>query len=259
MRLLQIVQQQTGVSRRKARALIEAGRAQLNGSTVSTPFVVVDPETVTSLVVDNKAVLIKSITPGVYKYYKPRGMLCSFKDPHHHYAMGKVLRRPELRGYKMAGRLDRDAEGLLLLSNDGQLLNQLAHPRYGVEKVYHVLIPKVLRFRQTNETLRQMQQGIQDQGETLSIVRGTLLKRSVEGETTVVLVLNEGKNHEVKRLCKRFGWYVKQLKRVEMGGVQLGKLQQGQLRPLSRAEFQQLKSSLSRRAYPAPHVLDNGR
>jgi len=247
MRFLQLIQQQTGISRRKARALIEAGRARIDGATVLTPFVEVIPEDVASLSVDGKAVVLKAITPGVYRYYKPRGMLCSFKDPHHHHAMGKVLRRPELRGYQVAGRLDRDAEGLLLLSNDGGLLNRLAHPRYGVEKVYHVLVPKVLRFRQTNEALRQMHHGIQDRGETLSIVRGTLLKRSVEGETTVVLVLNEGKNHEVKRLCKHFGWYVKQLTRVEMGGVQLGNLQQGQLRPLSHAEFQQLKSSLSRR------------
>ena len=197
-----------------------------------------------ALTVAGREVKVGAVQVGVYKYHKPRGMLCSFADPHHHHAMGKVLRRPELKGYKIVGRLDRDAEGLLLLTNDGELNNVLAHPRYQVEKVYHVLVPKVIRYRQANDAFRQMAHGIQDAGETLRIVRGRVLSRDHEA-TTLVLVLTEGKNHEVKRLCRRFGWYVQQLKRVEMAGVQLGKLRRGELRALTRPELQALRQTAS--------------
>lgn len=243
MRFLQFVQQQAGISRRNAKALIEAGRVKLNGTLTQTPFVEIEPHKVSSLEVDGSKIRIQKLQIGVYKYYKPRGMLCSFKDPHHHHAMGKVLRRPELKGYKIVGRLDRDAEGLLLLTNDGSLLNHLAHPRYQIEKVYHVLVPKVLRYRQTYDSFRQMQDGIVDEGETLKIVRGNVLKRT-NTSTTLVMVLTEGKNHEVKRLCRRFGWYVKRLKRVEMGGVQLGKLKRGQLKKLLPEEIELLEKNV---------------
>lgn len=242
MRFLQLLQQQAGISRRRARALIEVGRVELNGVKTVTPFIEIKVEAVESLRLDEKPIIIKPLKTGVYKYYKPRGMLCSYKDPHHHYAMGKVLRRPELKGYQIVGRLDRDAEGLLLLTNDGDLLHRLAHPRYQVEKVYHVLIPKVLRFRQTHDALRQMSNGIADRGETLTLVRGQVLRRSSDS-TTLVMVLTEGKNHEIKRLCRCFGWYVKRLTRVEMGGVQLGRLHSGELKPLGHEDVAALCQS----------------
>lgn len=243
MRFLQLLQQQAGISRRNARAFIEAGRVELNGVKTVTPFMEIKVEAVESLRLDEKRIIIKQPNIGVYKYYKPRGMLCSYKDPHHHYAMGKVLRRPELKGYQIAGRLDRDAEGLLLLTNDGDLLHRLAHPRYQVEKVYHVLIPKVLRFRQTHDAIRQMNDGILDRGETLTLVRGQVLRRSSDS-TTLVMVLTEGKNHEIKRLCRHFGWYVKRLMRVEMAAVQLGRLHRGELKPLGHEDVALLRRSV---------------
>ncbi len=239
MRFLKIVQQQANVSRRQAQALIEAGRVRLNGEPTGHPFSDVALEDVKSLHVDGQRVSLTRDKTGVYCYYKPSGMLCSFKDPHHHHAMGKVLRRPELRGYRVAGRLDRDAEGLLLLTNDGDLLHWMTHPRYEVEKVYHVLVPQVLRYRQTGDAIRQMKAGISDAGERLTVRGGRIAYRTNE-ETTVELVLNEGKNHEVKRLCRHFGWHVRRLVRVGMAGVALGQLRSGQLKPLPRAELNRL-------------------
>jgi len=243
MRFLQLVQQQAGISRRNAQAMIEAGLVKLNGDMVQTPFMELEPRKVKSLEVDGQVVRVQQVKPGIYKYYKPKGMLCSFKDPFHHYAMGKVLRRPELKGYQIVGRLDRDAEGLLLLTNDGTLLNHLAHPRYQIEKVYHVLVPKVLRFRSTFDAFRQMRSGLMNEGEKLQIVRGDVVRRT-DSETTLVMVLTEGKNHEVKRLCRHFGWYVKRLKRVEVGGVELRGLKQGQLKRLMPDEIETLNSNV---------------
>ncbi len=243
MRFLQLVQQQSGISRRNARAMIEAGRVKLNGAVVATPFIELELRKVKSLEVDGQNVKVQKLQTGIYKYYKPRGMLCSFKDPFHHYAMGKVLRRPELKGYQVVGRLDRDAEGLLLLTNDGNLLNHLAHPRYQIEKVYHVLVPKVLRYRSTYDAFRQMRSGLMNEGEKLQIVRGDVVRRT-DTDTTLVMVLTEGKNHEVKRLCRHFGWYVKRLKRVEVGGVQLRGLKPGQLKRLLPDEIEMLKTNV---------------
>lgn len=239
MRLLQLVQQQLGLSRRRAETLIKAGRVTLDGAQMSNPYLEIEPRQATALALDGKTVEIAPIAAGVYKYYKPVGMLCSFADPHHHHAMGKVLRRPELKGYKIVGHLDRDAEGLLLLTNDGQLLNHLAHPRYEVEKVYHVWVPKVLRFRQSFDVFRQMKDGIEDQGERLVLVRGAIVQRTATS-TLAKLVLTEGKKHEVKRLCRHFGWTVQRLIRVEMAGVHLGPLKPGELHALTKTEIKAL-------------------
>lgn len=247
MRFLQLVQQQLGLSRRRSEALIKAGRVTLDGAPMGNPYLEIEPQHVNALAVDGRTVPITPVAAGVYKYYKPVGMLCSFADPHHHHAMGKVLRRPELKGYKIVGRLDRDAEGLLLLTNDGELLNHLAHPRYGVKKAYHVWVPKVLRFRQSYDVFRQMKDGIVDQGERLVIVGGAIVQRTATS-TLVKLVLTEGKKHEVKRLCKRFGWFVQRLIRVEMAGVGLENLKPGELHALAKPEikalYQRLRSRL---------------
>jgi 23S rRNA pseudouridine2605 synthase len=249
MRLLQMVQQQAGISRRQAEKLIKQGKVRFNDETLTTPFAEVNPIQINKIEVEGKVIKVKSVQIGVYKFYKPRGMLCSFKDPHHHYAMGKVLRRPELKGYKIVGRLDRDAEGLLLLTNDGDMLNKLAHPRYQVEKSYEVRVPKVLRFRQTFDAFRQMRHGLVDDGETLKIVRGSVLHRG-NALTIVSLTLTEGKNHEVKRLCRHFGWYVERLKRVKMGTIELGKMKPAQLLRLTQEELEQVQQTVERVSKP---------
>jgi len=100
-------------------------------------------------------------------------------------------------------------------------------------------VPQVLRYRQTGDAIRQMKAGISDAGERLTVRGGRIAYRTNE-ETTVELVLNEGKNHEVKRLCRRFGWHVRRLVRVGMAGVALGELRSGQLKPLPRAELNRL-------------------
>lgn len=247
IRLLQLLQRQAGVSRRRARALIEAGRVRLDGRVVSAPFLELDPARVRSLELDGRPVDLRPPEPGIYAFYKPRGMLCSRRDPHHRHAMGKILRKPELRGYNVAGRLDRDAEGLVLLTNDGALLHRLTHPRFGVEKVYHVVVPQLVRFRQAYDAFRQMRHGIRDAEERLRIVRGRLVRRA-QAETVLELVLSEGRKHEVKRLCRHFGWPVARLIRVELAGVRLGQMRPGQLRPLSRAERRALEAHLTERS-----------
>ncbi len=251
MRLLQLVQRQAGIARRKAKQLIEEGRVRVDGQTITNPFVEIDPAEVRELRVDGRNVPLEPPESVTYKFYKPRGMLSSLFDPHYPNTVGRMLRRKGLwgRGLAIAGRLDRDAEGLLLLTNDGELVNVLTHPRYEVEKVYRLIIPRVLPYRHVTEVLRKMKRGIWDEGDPLKVKRGRLAHRGPD-YTELELVLTEGKKHEVKRLIKHFKLPLGKLVRVALGPVTLGSMEPGELRRVSAQEqraLETLKAKLQRR------------
>ncbi len=248
MRLLQFVQRQAGIARRKAKQLIEQGRVRVNGQLIINPFLEIDPAEVRELRVDGREVPLAPPEPVIYKFYKPRGMLSSLFDPHYPNTVGRMLRRKGLwgRGLAIAGRLDRDAEGLLILTNDGELVNVLTHPRYEVEKTYRVTIPRVLPYRHLREMLLKMQKGVHDEGELLKIKRGRLAHRGPD-YTELELVLTEGKKHEVKRLIKHFKLPITKLVRVAFGPVTLGSLKPGELRKVSAQERQALEQLKVRR------------
>ncbi len=244
MKLLKLVQRQAGVARRKAIKLIQEGRVQLDGQIVTNPFLEIDPQSVKELRVDGRPVPLEPPETLVLKLYKPRGMLSSLYDPHHEHTVGRLLKRRGLwgRGLVIAGRLDRDAEGLLVLTNDGELVNVLTHPRYQIEKVYRVVIPRALPPRHLGEVLRKMRRGVRDPetGELLTIKQGRVVRQG-EGCTEVELVLTEGKKHEVKRLIKHFKLPLGGLKRVALGPVRLGSLKPYELVPVSPQERRALE------------------
>ena len=252
MRLLQLVQRRAGIARRKAQRLIEQGEVRLDGQTLTNPFLEVDPETVRELEVRGRRVPLEPREPAVYKLYKPAGMLSSLYDPKHPNTVGRLLQRRGLggQGLAIAGRLDRDAEGLLLLTNDGELVNLLTHPRYEVEKVYHVVIPRLLPYRHVYEMFRKMQRGVRDGGEVLRIRRGRIVERS-RNRTVLELVLTEGKKHEVKRLIKHFKLPLERLVRVGHGPVALGKLRPGELKRLTTPERRALEALKKRLGSPS--------
>jgi 23S rRNA pseudouridine2605 synthase len=240
MRLLQIIQRQCGIARRKAQALIAEGRVAVNGEIITNPFLEVEPKDIEELLVDGEEVPLAPVELKVYKFYKPRGMLSSHRDLHHRNTLGRVLEKSGLKGYVVAGRLDQDAEGLMLISNDGELINLLTHPRYQVEKVYRVWVPRVLPFRHAREVLQKMQRGIVDGGEKLKAVRGRLIRRYTDS-TEFELVLAEGKKQEIKRLFKHFRLPVARLVRVAIGPITLGGLKPGEIVRLTSKEHRLLK------------------
>jgi len=246
MRLLKLVQRQCGIARRKAQALIAEGRVKVNGKLITNPFIEVEPKEIEELLVDGEEVSLTPVELAVYKFYKPRGMLSSHKDLHHRSTLGRVLERVGLKGYVAAGRLDRDAEGLMLISNDGELINLLTHPRYQVEKVYRVWVPRVLPFRHAREVLWKMQRGVIDGGEELRAVRARLIRRYVDS-TEFELVLTEGKKREIKRLFKHFRLPVMRLVRVAIGPILLRGLRPGELVRLSAKEQRLLRQFKAQR------------
>ncbi len=211
MKLWRAIQEGAGVSRRKAQALVRTGEVELDGIVVLDPYLELDPDTDGVLYLRGQPIPLSPRRPRVYIYHKPRGILCSHDDPHTGDTLGRLLRREGFIGYTWAGRLDRDAEGLVLLSNDGTLISRLTHPRYGVEKVYHVWPGGRPRKDEMQRILERMKRGIEDAGEPLRILKGRFDGRRV------VVVLGQGHKHEIKRLFGHFGLSVARLKRVSIG------------------------------------------
>ncbi len=215
MKLWHAVQEGTGISRRKAQALVRAGEVELSGEVITDPYREIDPDGSAVLYLRGQPISLAPRLFRVYIYNKPPGVLCSHDDPHTGNTLGRVLRSEGFIGYTWAGRLDRDVEGLVLLSNDGELIDRLTHPRYEVEKVYHVWIAGRPRVGEMRNILERMRQGINDSGEDLRILKG-----GVDGRR-VVVTLGQGHKHEIKRLFKHFGLSIARLKRVAIGPIKL--------------------------------------
>ena len=213
MKLWQVVQTAAGISRRRAQALIRAGEVECGTGPITDPFAAVSSADTIYLRGQPLCLLPRRFR--VYRYYKPRGVLCSHDDPHTGNTVGRIMRAEGFIGYTWAGRLDRDADGLMLLANDGALIARLTHPRYGVKKIYHVWTDPPPTAARMAPVFAQMRAGIDDAGDRLQIVDGRIAGRKA------VVSLGQGHNHEIKRLFAHFGFTVTRLRRVTIGPVRL--------------------------------------
>jgi len=247
VRLLELVQTRAGVSRRRAEDLVREGEVEVGEQVVTDPFLLVDPVAVGTLRVRGQPLSLLPPALRIYRYHKPAGVLCSHDDPHAGETVGRILRAGGFIGYTFAGRLDRESEGLALLSNDGDLILRLSHPRYEVEKVYRVTLDNAPPARALQGILDEMQRGIEDEGETLRIARG-----EVEGRPPrAVVTLTEGKKREVRRLFARFGLEVVRLVRLAIGPISLGDLPPGGIARLTPEEEVRLREAVGT-AQPRP-------
>ena len=227
-------------SRREAERWIEEGRVAVNGKPVQLGDRC-DParDTVT---VDGNPISRRSATKVVVAMNKPRGFVCTNEDPHAKRTVFDLL-PPELARMRLfcVGRLDKDSEGLLLLTNDGELQQRLAHPSYGVLKRYHVDIQQPLR----EEDVVKLKKGIRWEGEHLSVEK--VVPRHARGGKTawkeLEVSLHHGKKREIRRLFYAFGYDVKRLKRVQIGEFTLKGLPRGHIRTLRRGEIESLFAS----------------
>jgi len=239
-KLFRFLQQQAGVSRRKALALVASGEVAVNGVAVTDPFLRLEVGAAHRLALRGHPLSLEPRESRIYRLYKPAGTLCSHDDPFCGNTVGRLLRAEGFLGYSWVGRLDQDAEGLLLLSNDGDVIQAMSHPRYEVTKEYRVWLGESVPARDVERALHKMVQGIDDEGETLRILEGRAESRPL----CAVVVLAEGRKHEVKRLFTYFGYTVRRLVRVAVGPVRLGNLAPGDCDRLPRDE----EDSLLRRA-----------
>ncbi len=220
-------------SRREAERMVIDGRVSVNGKIVETLGVKADPSK-DHIKVDGKR--IRDFEPKVILLLnKPRGFLSTVKDPRGRPTIMDLLRNVKWRVYPI-GRLDFDAEGLLLLTNDGDLSHLLSHPRFSIPKSYLVKVAGVPEEKK----LMRLQRGVRlDDGEAKAT--SCSLIRQKEKNSWVRIVVTEGRNHLVKRMFSAIGHTVLKLKRTEYGPIQLGDLPFGQFRYLQPSEMEKLK------------------
>jgi 23S rRNA pseudouridine2605 synthase len=224
-------------SRRQSESLIQAGRVAVDGRVVRELGTQIDPDK-QQVTVDGQPV--RSERPVYWLVNKPRGYLCTNRDPAHRPLAINLLPHVPQRVYTV-GRLDESSEGLLLLTNDGDLAFKLMHPRFGVEKTYLVQVAG-------NPAPADLQQLLKGVWLSEGHVRAKRVKRQrSHGESTWLrIVLNEGKNREIRRMLARLGHKVLRLQRIAIGPVQLGSLKAGKTRRLLAAEVADLKRSAER-------------
>jgi 23S rRNA pseudouridine2605 synthase len=245
---LQKVLAQAGVaSRRAAEELIAAGRVSVDGKVVREMGRRIDPDTAVVHVDGSRIVL------GEDKVYlalnKPRGILCTMSDDHGRPCVGDLvvergMTEENFEGGSRnrlfhVGRLDADTEGLLLLTNDGELGHRLTHPSYEVAKTYlaevHGQLPRDLG--------RRMREGIELEDGLVSVSSFKIVD-SHAGRSMVEVVIHEGRKHVVRRLLDEVGFPVQRLVRTAVGDVQLGSQRPGRFRPLNHAEVGSLYKSV---------------
>ena len=230
-------------SRRHCDELIAAGRVRINGEIIRELGVKIDP-TVHKVYVDDRPVRAERFV--YWALHKPRGYLCTNNDPSGRPLALELVPHIEQRVYTV-GRLDEDSEGLLLLTNDGDLANQLMHPRFGVEKTYEVLVAG----SPSPDDLKQLLTGVWLSDGRVKAKAVKRFKR--QGDSTwLKIVLNEGKNREVRRMLAKLNHKVMRLRRVAIGPVRLDRLPRGKSRKLSLAELNQLRATVPRKKGEAP-------
>jgi 23S rRNA pseudouridine2605 synthase len=226
-------------SRRKVEALINAGRVAIDGQIVRELGIKLEPGK-HRVSVDGRPVRMERLV--YWLVNKPRGYICSNHDPAHRPLALDLVPQVDQRVYTV-GRLDEASEGLLLLTNDGELANRLMHPRFGVEKTYLAQVAG----DPTPEDLKQLLKGIWlSDGH----VRAKRIKREKKqgASTWLRIVLNEGKNREIRRMLARLGHKVLRLRRIALGPVALGLLPSGKARRLTGPELEALKQTTQRAA-----------
>ena len=221
-------------SRRRAEKMIQDGLVQVNGITVREMGVQVDETR------DQVSVSGETVRPEEEKhylaYYKPIGEVTTVSDPE-----GRATVMDKFRDYPVrlfpVGRLDYDSEGLILLTNDGELMNRLLHPSREVDKVYLVRASNQV----SEEEIRRLRSGVMIDGKMTSPAEVRLVRRETF-DTVLLVTIHEGRNRQVRKMIEAIGHQVVSLKRVEFGPIVLGDLPRGKWRPLTDRELEKLKA-----------------
>jgi len=224
-------------SRRHCEQLILAGRVQVDRHAVTELGVRVDPAR-QEIRVDG--VVLSKRKRVYYLVNKPTGVVCTNRDPAGRTRVIDLVASTE-RLFTV-GRLDMSSEGLLLVTNDGELANRLAHPRYGIERTYQVEVAGSVM----PETLRQLRRGVR-LAEAVVRVAGLRVKRKNRRSSSLEIVLGEGRNREIRRMLARLGHKVLRLRRIALGPLRLADLPIGAHRPLNRRELDALRNAVSPR------------
>lgn len=232
---LQKVMAAAGVgSRRQCEELILEGRVEVDRKVVTELGTKVDPA--------GQQIRVDGVTLAQPKmvYYavnKQPGMVCTNRDPSGRARVIDLVPNAKQRLFTV-GRLDLNSEGLIILTNDGELANRLTHPRYGVQKTYRVLVAG----HPDRDVTARLRRGVH-LAEGLAKVTGVQIKRRHKQSTILEMVIEEGRNREIRRVLAKVGHKVLLLVRIAVGPVKLGDLPPGQYRQLTAMEVASLRQA----------------
>ena len=226
------------MSRRAAEKEIAAGNFAVNGVTASIGMRI-DPNN-DSVTYKGKSVVAESGRKVYIILNKPKGVVTTMSDEKGRKTVADII-DVGTRVYPV-GRLDLNSEGLLLMTNDGELTNKIAHPSGEIKKIYSV----TLKGKVQNEELDRLRAVRELDGEKISPVGVELISRN-DVSSVVRFTLSEGKNREIRRICETVGVTVTKLKRISLGPIRLGDLKTGEYRELTSSELRALKNAVSKK------------
>ena len=237
-RIQKVLAEQGVCSRRAAEQLIRDGRVQLNGRPVGLGDKMDTERDIVS--VDGQRVFVPRKTEKYYyMLHKPRGYLTTTSDDRGRKTVMELMDDVPVRVFPV-GRLDKDSEGLLILTNDGEFANLMMHPSHGVSKLYRVTV----RPHASEEQIIQLTDGVVlDDG---TKTRPAVIRVVTDERTVLEMTIREGKNRQIRRMCEAVGLDVIRLRRTALGAVRLGMLQPGRYRELTQQEVKALRTAAQR-------------
>ena len=224
------------VSRRKADELIEQGVVRVNGKVVKELGFLVSPK-------DKISVNSEILSPEklVYiKYYKPSGYITTMDDEKGRKTIYDILPE-EIHNLKPVGRLDKDSTGLLIMTNDGNLINEMTHPSVKISKIYRVVVRGKIGLKQ----LQELADGIEIEKGKIAYADARIVE--YEGQNTVLeVILYQGLNRQIRKMADYIGYPVIYLKRVMHGPIDLSGLKKGQFKYLKPQQIKELKAYIKK-------------
>lgn len=233
MRLHRYIAQSGLTSRRKAEELIAQGRVMVNGQVVTAMGVLVEADDEVS--VDGEVLKIQETYTLLMN--KPKGLLTTLHDPQGRPTVMALLPK-ELQSAKPVGRLDKDTEGLLLLTTDGELAMRLTHAKYGIEKEYLAVVEGI----PTPASLEKLKRGVFVEGRRTAPCQAEMIPGdATKGTSRLKIILHEGRKRQVREMCLSIGHQVISLRRVRIGHLILKGMAPGEVRRLPKKEVDRLR------------------
>lgn len=231
IRLQKFIAQCGIASRRKAEELILQGKVKVNGKPAVLGDKVTSADKVT---LSGKRIVMPKTHYRYIMLHKPRGFITTMNDERGRKCVAELVANVGERVYPI-GRLDKDSEGLLIFTNDGEFANKVMHPRNSVYKYYRVTVHPGI----TEEQLVKLETGVEIDGQKTAPAIVHVVHKE-EGRVVLEMILHEGKNREIRKMCDAVGLEVARLKRTQIGGVKMGMLKQGDWRDLTEKEVKNL-------------------